>query len=56
MIFQNVYSGLIFVVHKLVKYQWQPVSQIQLGEKCDEKIVLSPKPQKTPENDAGSLH
>jgi hypothetical protein len=51
-----MYSGLIFLVHKLVKYQRYSVSQIQKGEKCDGKIVLFPKPQKAPENDAGSIH
>jgi hypothetical protein len=56
MMFQNMYSGFVFGVHKIVKYQLQPVSQIQLGEKWDEKIVLPRKPQKTPEDDDGSLH
>jgi hypothetical protein len=51
-----MYSGFVFGVHKTVKYQQQPVSQIQLGEKWDEKIVLPPKPQKTAEDDVGSLH
>lgn len=54
--FRNMYSGFVFGVHKTVKYQQQPVSQIQLGEKWDEKIDLPPKPQKTPEDGDGSLH
>jgi len=56
MTFQNMYSVFIFLVHKLVKYQWYSISQTQLGEKCDGKIVHAPEPEKAPENDDGSIH
>jgi len=49
-------SESIFPIHKTVKYHQQPVSQLPIGEKNDEKIVLPSIPQKTPENDDGNLH
>jgi len=49
-------SESILVIHKLVKYQWYSISQTQLGEKCDGKIVHAPEPEKAPENDDGSIH
>ncbi len=47
MAFKNMYFVFIFLVHKLVKYEWYSISQTQSGEKCDGKIVLFPKPQKS---------
>jgi hypothetical protein len=53
---KNMDSESIFLIHKIVKYHQLPVSQLQVGEMNDEKIVLPPKPQKTAEKDDGSPH
>jgi hypothetical protein len=53
---KNMDSESIFLIHKIVKYHQLPVSQLQVGEMNDEKIVLPPIQEKTAEKDVGSSH